>query len=143
MKVSSSIGSDDPIVSTRLQDVGGNNKLSEKRFDGSTTAGIYKANNSSIIAASHRNTEKHQGSIIIRISESNPRIPLDVIVWKEEIILDDREVSSSSIIFMMVTFINQYNQNLYHYTTLSTPTFFCNKSQTPFACSGVSITLDS
>ena len=36
---------------------------------------------------------------------------------------DDDEVSFSSVIVMIVTFINEYTKILYHYTTLDLPTF--------------------
>ena len=56
---------------------------------------------------------------------------------------DDGEGSSSLAIVMIVTFINQYTYNLYHYTTIDPPNLFWNNNHTIFACYGVSINIES
>ena len=48
IKGASIIGSDEPLVSTRLKEVVGNKKLAAKCLCGSTTVDIYKANNYTI-----------------------------------------------------------------------------------------------
>ena len=48
MKGASIKGYGEPFVSTRIQEVGGKNKIAAKRLAGSTTSGIYKENNSAI-----------------------------------------------------------------------------------------------
>ena len=45
----------------------------------------------------------------------------------------DGEGSSSSMLFMIVTFINHHTSNLYHYTTLSPPTFLFDMTHTLFS----------
>ena len=56
---------------------------------------------------------------------------------------NDEKVSSYSMIVIIMTFINKYTSNLYHYTTIALPTFFWNTRHTIFSCSGVSITIES
>ena len=74
----------------------------------STTAFIYKANNSAIKSAAHHNIEQSQGPRIIGVSESPPRTPLDSLGQKVEIIVDNGEGSSSLVIVVIVIFMNQY-----------------------------------
>ena len=73
MKGASIIGSDESLVSTGIQEVGGNKKLAAKLLDGSTTSGIYKSKNFAIKASARKNTEKYTGTRIIEVSESLPK----------------------------------------------------------------------
>ena len=56
---------------------------------------------------------------------------------------DNGKGSCSSMIIMIVTFINHNTSNLYHYTNLYPPTFWWNNSNTIFSWYIVYITLDS
>ena len=56
-------------------------------------------------------------------------------------IYNDDKGSSSSAVFMVVAFINQYTKNVYHYTTLDIPTFFWNTSHILFSNSGIATSL--
>ena len=75
MKLSSVLGSDEPLVSIIFQENGGDKKLAAKRLHGSTPAGNDKKKDSAIKPKAHPNKEKSSRPLIIRVSESLSKNP--------------------------------------------------------------------